>query len=339
MPSRVASALGRIGTSYALFAVVGVVVGLVLAPIAFGVGAPAPDGTVAVIPLDGTIDGNSSSDVVDMLERARSDPDVEAIVLVSNSGGGAATASETLYLEVERTAAEKPFVASVDATAASGAYYAIAPSDYVYAKPSSVVGSVGVLATVPRSLEPNEVVATSGPNKLAGADEREFYAILETNRRAFVGAVFSHRGENLSLSRTELSEARVYSGARAAQLGLVDEVGGRTAAVRKAARMADLSSYRVREMRPAGESRFLSRNNYLASSAPPSQKRMVGARYLLGNRSEWGTGPPTMLMVPASYVASGGETADDARGATNATASADGTNDSADESERREVAA
>lgn len=301
--ARAASVLERIATSYTLFVVLGVVVGVVLAPIAFGVGTPSPEGTIAVVPLDGTIDGNSSTAVRNMLERARTDSNVDAVVVVSNSGGGAAPASESLYLEVERTAAEKPLVASVDATAASGAYYAIAPSDYIYAKPSSFVGSVGVLATKPPSLEPNDVIATSGPNKLNGADEREFYALLETNRRAFVGAVFSHRGENLTLSRAELSEARLYTGARAAQLGLVDDVGDRTAAVRKAAQMAGLSSYEVRRIRPESQARFLSRNNYLGSSAPPSQKRMVGPDHLLGNRSEWRTGPPTVLMVPASYVA------------------------------------
>ncbi|MFC7135516.1 S49 family peptidase [Halobaculum litoreum] len=74
-----------------------------------------------------------------------------------------------MYLQAKRTAAAKPLVASVDATAASGAYYTIAPADAVYVKPASVVGSVGVLATLPQELEPNDVVGTTGPNKLSGA--------------------------------------------------------------------------------------------------------------------------------------------------------------------------
>jgi protease-4 len=305
MFDRTRSVLGRVATSYVFFVVLGLVVGLVVAPVAFGVGTPSADGTVAVVPLEGTITGQSAAAVTEMLDRAREDPEVDAVVIVANSGGGLASASETLYLAAKRTAAEKPLVASVDAGAASGAYYTIAPSGYIYAKPSSVVGSVGVLATAPQELEPNDVVATTGPNKLTGGDEREFYSILESDRRAFVGSVFEQRGDRLRLSRAELSQARIYSGSQGVELGLVDAIGSRDAAVKRAAREAGLSSYRVRELRPTGfQPQFLSRGNYLASDAP--EKRMVGPEFLLGGSDEVRAGTPTFLMVPASYLTSTG---------------------------------
>jgi protease-4 len=249
-----------------------------------------------VVPLAGTIDGQTSAGVSSMLQQARQDPDVKAVVLLVNSGGGGAAASEELYLQAKRTAGEMPLVASVDAAAASGAYYTIAPSDHIYAKPASTVGSVGVLATAPQQIEPTTIVATTGPNKLTGGDEREFNYIVESLGTAFVGAVFEQRGDRLQLSRTQVEQARIYSGAQAVRNGLVDSIGGRQAAIERAADEAGLDSYDVRLMRPDGTVRFLSRSNYVASTAP--DKEMVSAEYLYGEEPSG----PVFLMVPATYL-------------------------------------
>lgn len=302
MLERTTAILKRVATSYVLFVVVGLVVGALVAPVAWNAATPDADGTVAVVPLEGGIDGQSAAAVSSMLQQARDDPDVKAVVVVANSGGGTASGSETLYLQAKRTADQMPMVASVDAAAASGAYYTIAPADTIYAKPSSIVGSVGVLATAPRGLEPNDLVATTGPNKLTGADEREFYAILESDRRAFVGAVFEQRGDRIRISRAEVSEARIWSGSQAVDRGMADEIGDREMAIKRAASLADLDSYRVKVLRPSNqETRFVSRANYLASNA--EHKRMVEPSYFTGD----GTGPPVILMMPASYVAGSGE--------------------------------
>lgn len=287
----------RVIESYATFVVLGLLVGVALSPVAWTATA-APDGTVAVVPVGGTIDGRTATNYGAMLQEAREDPSIEAVVLVVNSGGGSAAASEEMYLQTKRTAAEMPVVASVDAAAASGAYYTIAPSDHIYAKPSSIVGSIGVLAPTPPDLEPNSLVATSGPNKLAGADQREFYYTLESLQQAFVGAVVSQRGDRLSFDRAELKQARIYGGAQAAEGGLVDTIGDRQAAVRRAAEMAGISDPRVEVLRPENATQqFLSRGNYLASTAP--NKTMVTPEYLIGDRQS----PTVFLMVPPSYVA------------------------------------
>jgi protease-4 len=294
MASRIRALLARIARSYVLFVVIGVVVGLALAPVAWN--ATSSEGTVAVVPVAGTIDGGTAAGTSSMLQQARADPDVKAVVLLVNSGGGGAAASEELYLQTKRTSQEMPLVTSVDASAASGAYYTIAPSDRIYAKPASTVGSVGVLATTPTALEPITLISTTGPNKLTGGDEREFNYILESLGNAFIGAVFEQRGDRLELSRTELEQARIYSGSQAVQNGLVDSIGGRQAAVEHAADEAGLDRYNVRVMRPDGTARFLSRSNYVASTAP--NKTMVSAEYLYGEDPS----SPVFLMVPATYV-------------------------------------
>jgi protease-4 len=306
------SALRRVATSYVLFVVIGVVVGLTVAPLAYNA-ATASGGTVAVVPIDGGIDGNTATAYTDMMQQVRQDSDIKAVVLVSNSGGGSAAASETMYLQTKRTAQQVPVVASIDASSASGAYYTIAPADTIYAKPASVVGSVGVLGTLPQDLEPNSIVGTTGPNKLSGGDSREFYSILESLRRAFVGAVVESRGDRLQLTAAELTQAQIYSGSQAVQNGLADRIGDRQAAIERAAEAANLESYRVRTLRPTDQVvRFVSRNNYLASDAP--NKEMVDFEYFAGRP---GTGP-TFLMMPGSYVST--EWQLDAAAATNAAA-------------------
>lgn len=294
MSNTIRTVLGRAARSYVLFVALGLVIGLTLAPVAWQ--AAESEGTVAVVPVAGTIDGDTADSYGSMLRQARQDSDVKAVVLVVNSGGGSASASEQMYLETKRTAARMPVVTSVDAAALSGAYYTVAPSDRIYAKPSSLVGSVGVLATAPTDLEPNDLVATTGPNKLSGGDAREFYAILESLGNAFYNAVETSRGDRLELSRTELAQGRYWAGTQSVENGLADTIGGQQAAIAYAAEQAGLDEYDVKVLRPGGQSRFLSRANYLAANVP--NKTMVGPSYLLGE----GGATPSFLMVAGSYL-------------------------------------
>lgn len=303
MYGRIRTLLGRAARSYVLFVAVGLVIGLTLAPVAWQ--STQSEGTVAVVQIAGTIDGGTANSVGAALEHAREDGEVDAVVLVANSGGGSAPASEELYIHTKRTAKEMPVVASVGASAASGAYYAIAPSDRIYATPSSLVGSVGVIASPPGDVEPNDVVATTGPNKASGASGREFYAILETLGEAFYNAVIEGRGDALELSRSELAQGRIYPGTEAVQNGLVDEIGSREMAIDAAAERAGLDTFEVEVVSPDGPSLFVSRANYLSADVP--EKRMVDSSYLTGNAGS----APVILMVPASFVVEGDGTGSD----------------------------
>ncbi|PSQ19877.1 S49 family peptidase [Halobacteriales archaeon QS_9_67_17] len=226
--------------------IAGVLVGAAVAPVAYGYTADASDdtGTVAVVELTNPIAGTTAQPVVRELRAVRNNESIDAVVLRIDSPGGGAGASEALYLAVKRTAAAKPTVVSVGGVAASGGYYAAAPADSIFVTPASIVGSVGVRASLPDgSTLPRGV--TTGPDKASGGTAEETLARVETLRQAFLGSVMSERGDELSLSREEVGQAKVYSGKRAVNNGLADEIGGIDAAIARAASEAGVDSYDV----------------------------------------------------------------------------------------------
>lgn len=279
-----------------------VVVGLLLGAVVTAVLLPvidSPTPTVAVIPVEGSIDGESAARVTGQVERARTDPSVAAVVLLINSPGGTAAASETQYLAVKRLAEEKPVVASVDAVGASGAYYTLLPSDVVYAKPASIVGSVGVVAPLPQQAEPNDVIGATGPDKLSTDGVRTFRYRMETLKRAFANAVMLHRGDELTIPRSRVVEAGVYSGAEAVRTGVVDEIGGTQTAIARAAELAGVERYRVSVRHTNETVTFVSQVAYLASSH--SQKELVSPGYLTGVGTPGAT-YGTFLMIPPQFA-------------------------------------
>jgi len=232
--------------SYALVVAAAVLLSAILAPVAYD-RATAPDGTVAVVSVEGFISSNSVSSVQEDLREARENESIDAVVLNVDSPGGSAAASEQLYLSVQRTAQEMPVVASVKSTGASGAYYAMLPARDIYVTPASIVGSVGVRGGTPGPSLPGEI--KSGPDKAsATADQRR--AQIETLQRAFVGSVMKHRSDDLELSRTEVAHAKVYTGARAVDNGMADRVGSTSEAIERAASAAGLEDYDVVRKEP-----------------------------------------------------------------------------------------
>jgi protease-4 len=232
--------------SYALVVAAAVLLSAILAPVAYD-RATAPDGTVAVVSVEGFISSNSVSSVQEDLREARENESIDAVVLNVDSPGGSAAASEQLYLSVQRTAQEMPVVASVKSTGASGAYYAMLPARDIYVTPASIVGSVGVRGGTPGPSLPGEI--KSGPDKAsATADQRR--AQIETLQRAFVGSVMKHRSDELELSRTEVAHAKVYTGARAVDNGMADRVGSTPEAIERAASAAGLEDYDVVRKEP-----------------------------------------------------------------------------------------
>ncbi len=290
--------LGAASRSYIVIVLLGIVVGLQVAPVVSEVATRPASGSVAVVPLSGGIDGGNAASVVDRLRQARQDPDVEAVVLLVNSPGGSASASETLYLSIKRTAAQMPVVASVDAMAASGGYYAAAPSDAIFVKPSSLVGSVGVFFTTPQPVDPLDELITTGPNKLTGADQREWFYKTESIRRAFTGAVVESRGDRLELTAEELSYAKLYTGAEAVDNGMADRIGGLQDAVRHAASLAHLPRWTVQTIGYAGPVTFVTRSAYVAATA--EQKELVSPQYFIASRNR--SVAPTVVMLPPSIV-------------------------------------
>lgn len=266
MSNRIDTYVRKALSSYTVLAVIAVLLGATVVPPAIGA-STGPDGTVAVVTLDEPITGGVADRTVEELNDVRTNESIDAVVLRVDSGGGSVAGSESQYRAVKRLAAEKPVVTSVRSMAASGAYYTILPSDRIYVQPSSMVGHVGVIATFS---SPNGVPAamTSGPDKAAGATIDQYRAQLETLKNSFVSTVVAERGEEITLSRTEIAQAKIYLGTTAVKNGYADGIGSLQTAITAAAEMAGLDSYRVVERNPTTMGGLLS----LLGLEHPSQR-------------------------------------------------------------------
>lgn len=237
--------ISETGAAYVVIVTVVIVIAAVAAPIAWSAGSSTSESTstVEVITLRGpTADGNVNA-VANTLRDARNNDSTAAVVLRIDSSGGPVAPSEELYLAVNRTAAEMPVVAYVEGAAASGGYYGIAPADSIYVKPSSTVGSIGVIVQAPLSaVERAEQVTgsylRSGPDK-AQIDQDRLREDLERLQNAFLGTVMKHRGDELSLTREEVANGQAYLGTEAVKNGFADRIGDIEAAIEAAADRSD----------------------------------------------------------------------------------------------------
>ncbi len=204
---------------------------------------------IAVIPISGLILGQAyTDDILSMLKYAGDDDRIKAVVLQIDSPGGGASAVEQVYWDLLRLRGHKPVVASVGTVAASGGYYAAIASDFIYAQPTSQLGSIGAWVNLPRPERLDENTLTSGPFKATGGSRRSVASMLEMFRQEFVSAVMLQRGDRLKLSEEEISRAEIYSGIGSLRFGLIDDMGTKTDAVEKAASLAHLRNYEVIEL-------------------------------------------------------------------------------------------
>lgn len=226
---------------------------IILVPLTIGLLAaprlvPAPQ--VGVIRLYYDINNQTAYEFTQQLTYARNDPAVKAVVIVINSPGGTASDSENLYLEVLNARQELPVVATVDFLAASGAYYLAAATDAIYAKPGSVIGSIGVITFLPDTVFIDENLLTTGPYKSFGGTRDGFIRTTETLKFAFLEAVANGRGDRLHADLDLLSRAEIFGGVRAEELGLIDGIRSTSEAIDEAAKLAGLRDYEVVELYP-----------------------------------------------------------------------------------------
>ncbi|HYA00899.1 MAG TPA: signal peptide peptidase SppA [Candidatus Binatia bacterium] len=220
---------------------------------------------IAIIGLRGVIGGAvKTGDLIRTLGQARRNKNVRAVVLEIDSPGGAAAESEALYLAVRKVAADKPVVAWIRSTGASGAYFAACGATRILAFPSAVVGSIGVISVRPVAVEAIRRLGTSvqvtktGPFKDLGAPWREpteedlvkERALVDAIFRRFTGAVAGARGFDDARMR-QVTSGEVWLGEEAASLGLVDDLcDDEEGAVRQAQQLAGLPHRRVVRMGP-----------------------------------------------------------------------------------------
>lgn len=206
---------------------------------------------VGVITISGTISdeermgGITAREVASMLRYAKGERSIKAVVLEINSPGGLASASEEIYMSALELKKEKPLVASINGIGASGAYYIAIASNYIYAKPTSIVGSVGVVTKLPTPERLDEDTLITGPFKETGASRRDWAYQTQMVKKTFLQAVMLQRKDRLDMTEEELAKGEVYIGTLALRYGLIDEIGSTNDAIEKAAQLAGIANYKV----------------------------------------------------------------------------------------------
>ena len=209
----------------------------------------------------GTIGGSSTARLI---REARLDDDVKALVLRVDSPGGSVMASEEIYRELlALKAAGKPLIISMGDLAASGGYYIAAPADEIWASPATLTGSIGIFAIIPtidRTLDKLGVhVDGVGTTPLSG--QLRIDRPMGEGAKSLLQSTISHgydefvarvaSGRRKSPEQVDsIARGRVWTGADAKRLGLVDQVGSFDDAVKAAARRAKLDKYETKFIDP-----------------------------------------------------------------------------------------
>ncbi len=191
--------------------------------------------------------------IIDQLDQAVDDPSVKAILLRIDSPGGTPAASQEIAMEVARASEVKPVVVSVGDVAASGAYMIAAQSDEIMASPTSMVGSIGVIMTIPNYEELIDnigvefTVLTAGESKDVGSPFRSMtateVALLQTSVDVVYDEFIRMVVEGRGMSQEEVEELATgfaWSAVKAKDKGLVDSLGTYNDAVDRAAELGGI---------------------------------------------------------------------------------------------------
>ena len=238
---------------------------------------------IAVYYAYGEIDGGSSSasseegidskKVIKDLRKLKDDEDVKAVVLRVNSPGGSAYGSEQIWYAVSELKKEKPVIVSMGDYAASGGYYISCNADTIVAEPTTLTGSIGIFGMFPNAKGLTDKIGVN-------------FDVVKTNKYADFGMLtrpmndgekglmqmYVNNGYDLFLTRCsdgrgiskedldKIAQGRVWTGSKAKELGLVDELGGLDKALDIAIAKAGVDAYTVMSY-PKKESFFESLMN------------------------------------------------------------------------------
>lgn len=197
----------------------------------------------------------ASEETIEEIKQFREDDSISAIVIRIDSPGGAVTPSQEIYRELLRTreAGRIKVVASIGNLGASGGYYIASAAEKIFANPGSLVGSIGVLIELTKvgdlldKIGIGSEVIKSGPFKDIGSPLREttpeerkmLQGVIDDTHRQFVDAVVKGRGLDLD-KVSSMADGRIFTGAQALGLDMIDELGGLEDAISAAALMAGI---------------------------------------------------------------------------------------------------
>jgi protease-4 len=216
---------------------------------------------IAVVPFEGEISSESIIPVRTQILELIKDPHAKALVLRVDSPGGSALASEVLWEATDEwKASGRPFVVSMGGVAASGGYYISSGADRIFAEQGTVTGSIGVvgmkmvLGGAMEKLGITTHATQRGKNAGAQSMTRPFSAEESKLVRdsmlqvygTFKKRIESGRGERLKGELEGMAGGRVFTGTRALELGLVDELGGLGEAIAHAAEKCGVDADAIR---------------------------------------------------------------------------------------------
>ena len=221
---------------------------------------------IAVIYASGDIGGGEGDDnsigsegISKAIRKARLDKKVKAVVLRINSPGGSSLASDVLWREVVMTKKVKPIIVSMGDVAASGGYYMACAADSIFAQPNTITGSIGIFAILPNMqnfFNQKLGVTFDGVKTGQFADLGDVSRPLNPAERAilqdqinrgyldFTNAVASGRKKTQKYIDS-IGQGRVWTGAQAVKIGLVDRLGSLGDAINSAAAKAKIKDYKL----------------------------------------------------------------------------------------------
>ena len=231
-------------------------------------------GKIAVLYASGTIyngkgyDGIYADTFIKEIKKLQKDDNVKAVVFRINSPGGSANASDEILFELQQLKRKKPVIVSFGDYAASGGYYIAMGADKIFSEPNTLTGSIGVFGVIPYFKElaekngiRSDVVSTNANSNMISAINGLSPGTLnimtrgvESTYQRFVHFVTQNRKKSFE-EIDAIGGGRVWSGVRAKQIGLVDELGSLQDAINFAARSAHLKTYNVASY-PSKVSRF-----------------------------------------------------------------------------------
>ncbi|HWX22957.1 MAG TPA: signal peptide peptidase SppA [Candidatus Binatia bacterium] len=244
-----------------------------------GEGEPMSDGQVAAEPF------------ARMIRKLQRRKDVKAVVLRVNSPGGSAEASEAMLAELRRFKSDRPVIVSMGTVAASGGYFISTAARRIIAEPNTITGSIGVfgLGLNVKKLANDHGITFDAVKTGALADlgtisrpmTPQEQAVLQNFVDHVYGVFVQHVAEcrNLTTNRVdELAQGRVWSGADALKVGLVDQLGGLRDAIGVAAKEAKLgANYSVVEF-PEQKPLLEGLSEALGGERPPLAKHDLAGR-------------------------------------------------------------
>ncbi|UCE99183.1 MAG: signal peptide peptidase SppA [Planctomycetota bacterium] len=222
---------------------------------------------IAVINVQGIIDGEQAEDVYGQIKSAKEDKHVKGLILRVNSPGGMISGSDQICHEIirYREKEEKPVVAFMQSVAASGGYYVSVPCDKIVAEPTAITGSVGVIAghfvlqeLLEEKLGVQPAIVKSGEKKdwpspfKPFTDEQRQYIqdkLITPAYERFVQVVVDGREELAIADVKRLADGSIYGAQEALDEKLIDKIGYLDEAIEEVKSLAEIAKARVVEYR------------------------------------------------------------------------------------------